>query len=99
MAIELYRCPAGHELQLDATELEQIGTPFCSECEQEDVEMQAVEFDVQDDEGFQEWLQHVTFQLRYEWENAGGDKMGEFQAQALNDRIELFFIDRRRTNA
>ena len=38
----VWKCPNGHTLRLDACEVAEVGTPFCSECEQEDVEMECL---------------------------------------------------------
>ena len=35
-----WKCPEGHTAEVPAYDLAEIGTPYCGECEREDVEME-----------------------------------------------------------
>jgi hypothetical protein len=48
-----------------------------------------------DEDGFDEFLQDATLAVRDMWESRGGEKIGEHEAQALNDALTAFFADKR----
>ncbi len=54
------------------------------------------ENNVYTNEGFDDFLQEATLFIRDLWEDRGGEKIGEYEAQALNDVLTSFFSDKRK---
>lgn len=44
---------------------------------------------------FDEFLQDATLAVREMWEDRGGEQMGEFETQSLNDVLSAFFNDKK----
>ena len=84
-----FRCPKNHISFFAAAELVELGEPFCSECEVEEIIMEPVEYDVSD--RFGEFVEELARQAADFWQESGGGVLTPEGKAGLQNCLHAFF--------